>query len=175
MGTVMAFPWKAEFAWAVAAIVAVVAGKAVGGYLSDAFGPFVAGAISLAGAAPLFLLSWQSPVAGVCATFLFNFTMAITLTALAGVLPRSPGLAFGIASFSLAIGAAPALLGFAPTGPGLLCVLSLVSLALLMAGLIVADRQDAGHVLPQTNRLNNPHHDGRTARRRGVANPRRRG
>ena len=44
-----------------------------------------------------------------------------------------------------------------------------------MAGLIVADRQDAGHVLPQTNRLNNPHHDGRTARRRGVANPRRRG
>ena len=165
VGMVMVFPWKADFVWAVVAIIAVVAGKAVGGYVADGIGPLGAGAISLGGAAPLFLLAWEHPMAGVCATFLFNFTMAITLTALASILPKSQGLAFGIASFSLAVGAAPVLLGFAPTGPALLCALSIVSLVLLSAGLVVSGRQDSGRPLPRSSRLDGPSRGGGSSRR----------
>ena len=137
-GMVMAFPWKTEVGLALAAILAVVAGKAVGGFASDRTGPRVASVISLGGAAPLFLLSWEGIAAGLVATLLFNFTMAITLSQLAGLMPQARGTAFGIASFSLAIGALPALLGLRMASPLALCVLSLVSLALLLGGLWAA-------------------------------------
>ena len=77
---------------------------------------------------------------GLAATLLFNFTMAITLSELARLLPRARGTAFGIASFSLAIGAFPALMGLRAVSPGALCVLSLVSLASLLGGLAAAER-----------------------------------
>ena len=135
VGMVMSFPWKAELVLAVLAVVAVAAGKATGGYVSDALGAPIASVVSLGGAAVLFLFSWTSVLAGLAATFLFNFTMAITLSALAGLLPRAHGLAFGIASFALAIGALPALMGLQVSSGPMLCVLSLVSLACLEAGL----------------------------------------
>ena len=137
-GMVMAFPWKVQAGLALVAILAVVAGKAAGGFASDRVGPRVASVISLGGAAPLFLLSWESVAAGLVATLLFNFTMAITLSQLAGLMPQARGTAFGIASFSLAIGALPALLGVRAASPGVLCALSLASLALLLGGLWAA-------------------------------------
>lgn len=140
-GMVMAFPWKTQMALAVCAICAVVAGKALGGRLADRIGLPLASLVSLGGAAPLFLLSWQSPAAGIAATLLFNFTMAITLSALAGLLPQAKGMAFGIASFALAIGALPALLGLRLASPVVLCVLSVVSLVLLELGLACAKRE----------------------------------
>lgn len=138
-GMVMAFPWKAELALAAVAIAAVVAGKAAGGIVADRFGMRTASVVSLGGAAPLFLLAWGSVPAGLVATLLFNFTMAITLSELARLLPRARGTAFGIASFSLAIGAFPALLGLRASSPEALCALSLVSLASLLGGLAVAE------------------------------------
>lgn len=135
-GMVMAFPWKSEFALAAAAIVAVVAGKAVGGYFADGVGLAWASLLSLGGAALAFLFSWENVAAGLVATFLFNFTMAITLSALAALLPRAHGLAFGIASFSLAIGALPALIGFRLSSEYALCALSVASLVLLELGLL---------------------------------------
>ncbi len=139
-GMVMAFPWKAELVLAAIAIAAVVAGKAMGGIVADRFGMRTASVVSLGGAAPLFLLAWGSVPAGLVATLLFNFTMAITLSELARLLPRARGTAFGIASFSLAIGAFPALMGLRTVSPGALCVLSLVSLASLLGGLAAAER-----------------------------------
>ena len=144
-GMVMAFPWKAAPALTLAAVCAVVAGKAVGGVAADALGAPLASALSLGLAALLFLPSWTSVPAGIAATFLFNFTMAITLSSLAALMPRAKGLAFGIASFSLAIGALPALLGFRVASSAVLCALSLASLALLELGLsLMGPRQNAG-------------------------------
>ena len=134
-GMVMSFPWKAQLILALLAVVAVAAGKATGGYASDALGAPIASAVSLGGAAVLFLFSWASVTAGLVATFLFNFTMAITLSALAELFPRAHGLAFGIASFALAMGALPALLGPQGSSGLTLCILSLVSLACLEAAL----------------------------------------
>ena len=138
-GMVMGFPWKQDLALAV---LAVVAGKAAGGRLSDLIGAPATTAVSLGGAAVLFLLSWTSVVAGVVATFLFNYTMAITLCSLARLLPHAKGTAFGIASFALAIGALPALLGHATGTPHVLCAVSLVSCTLLEVALALLARLD---------------------------------
>lgn len=140
VGMTMAFPWKSSMSLAVAAVLAVVVGKAVGGRVADAMGARAASLVSLGGAAVLFLPSWGSVPAGLVATFLFNFTMAITLCSLAHILPRAKGTAFGIASFSLAVGALPALMGVQAESGLCLCVLSLVSLALLESALAVMGR-----------------------------------
>lgn len=137
-GMVMAFPWKAELALAALAIVAVVLGKAAGGLVADRMGLLPVSVASLGLAAVLFLFSWESVPAGLAATLLFNFTMAITLFVLAKLLPQARGMAFGLLSFSLAMGALPALLGVRTASPAALCALSLVSLALLASGLVMA-------------------------------------
>ena len=139
-GMVMAFPWKTEFALALTAILAVVAGKAVGGCVSDVLGAPLTSAFSLGVAALLFPFAHTSVAAGLAATFLFNFTMAITLSALAGLMPQAHGLAFGLASFALAMGALPALLGLRATSGGALAILSLASLIFLELGLMLARR-----------------------------------
>lgn len=141
-GMVMAFPWKAQPALAACAICAVVAGKALGGRVADRIGLPLASLISLGGAVPLFLLAAENPVAGIAAITLFNFTMAITLSALVNLLPQAKGMAFGIASFALAIGALPALLGLRASSAMTLCALSLVSLVLLELGLACARREN---------------------------------
>ena len=56
----------------------VVAGKAAGGVVADGIGLERASAISLGISAPLFLLAFEHPTAGITATFLFNFTMPIS-------------------------------------------------------------------------------------------------
>ena len=136
----MAFPWKGDAVLAIVSVCAVVAGKAAGGVVADRIGLERASAISLGISAPLFLLAFEHPAAGIAATFLFNFTMPITLISLAELMPANRGLAFGIASFSLAVGFSPALVGLrASSGPAL-CILSLISLAALLAGIAAARR-----------------------------------
>lgn len=135
-GMVMAFPWKVGLVWGACAVTAVFLGKAAGGLVADAIGTAFASAISLGGAAVLFWYSWDSVPAGLAGTFLFNFTMAITLSSLARLLPQARGLAFGIASFSLAVGALPALLGLRVVSAQALVVLSAASLVLLELGLL---------------------------------------
>ena len=143
-GMVMAFPWKGELPLAVIAVCAVVAGKAAGGLVADRIGLVRTSALSLGLAALLFPIGWSVPAAGVAATFLFNFTMPITLIALAELMPENRGLAFGAASFALAVGAAPALMGLSAASGPALCILSLVSLAALLAGLAAARRSADG-------------------------------
>ncbi len=133
-GTVMGFPWKAGWL-ALAAALAVVAGKAAGGVLADRRGFAVASVASLAGSAVLFPLGWDVPAAGLMATLLFNGTMAVTLVALCRVIAPSRGTAFGACSFSLAVGALPGLLGLVPSSPHVLVGLSLASLVTLLGGL----------------------------------------
>ena len=139
-GFCMAFPWKGELVYGIVAVCSVVAGKAFGGFIADRFGFLRTSVFSLGSAAALFLFSWTVPACGVVASFLFNFTMPITLTAMADMFPNAKGTAFGAASFALAIGGLPALLGFTLADPVMLCVLSVLSLGTLAAGLTLKER-----------------------------------
>ncbi len=134
-GMVMAFPWKSQMLLLVLSILGVFAGKALGGMVADRIGFRTTAIFSLIAAATLFAPSWEVPVMGLLGVFFFNFTMSITLASLANILPNAKGTAFGLASFSLAGGALPALLGFRVEHPVMLSVISLVSAFALGVGL----------------------------------------
>ena len=135
VGMVMAFPWKSEMLLLVLSILGVFAGKALGGVVADRIGFRTTAIFSLIAAATLFVPSWEMPPMGLLGVFFFNFTMSITLASLANILPNAKGTAFGLASFSLAVGALPALLGFRVEHPVMLSVISLVSALALGVGL----------------------------------------
>ena len=134
-GMVMAFPWKSEMLLLVLSILGVFAGKALGGMVADRIGFRTTATFSLIVAATLFVPSWEIPVMGLLGVFFFNFTMSITLASLANILPNAKGTAFGLASFSLAVGALPALAGFRIEHPAMLSGISLVSALSLGVGL----------------------------------------
>ena len=134
-GIVMAFPWKSEMLLLALSILGVFAGKALGGMVADRIGFRTTATFSLIVAATLFAPSWEIPVMGLLAVFFFNFTMSITLASLANILPNAKGTAFGLASFSLAVGALPALVGFRFEHPVMLSGISLVSALALGVGL----------------------------------------
>lgn len=134
-GMVMAFPWKSEMLLLVLSILGVFAGKALGGVVADRIGFRTTAIFSLIAAATLFVPSWEMPLMGLLAVFFFNFTMSITLASLANILPNAKGTAFGLASFSLAVGALPALAGFRIEHPAMLSGISLVSALALGVGL----------------------------------------
>ena len=135
VGMVMAFPWKSEMLLLGLSILGVFAGKALGGMVADRIGFRTTAIFSLIAAATLFVPSWEMPLMGLLAVFFFNFTMAITLASLANILHEAKGTAFGLASFSLAIGALPALVGFRIEHPVMLSGISLVSALALGVGL----------------------------------------
>ena len=134
-GMVMAFPWKSQMLLLVLSILGVFAGKALGGVVADRIGFRTTAIFSLIVAATLFVPSWEIPVMGLLGVFFFNFTMSITLASLANILPNAKGTAFGLASFSLAVGALPALAGFRIEHPAMLSGISLVSALALGVGL----------------------------------------
>ena len=135
VGMVMAFPWKSQMLLLVLSILGVFAGKALGGVVADRIGFRTTAIFSLITAATLFVPSWEIPVMGLLGIFFFNFTMSITLASLANILPNAKGTAFGLASFSLAVGALPALAGFRIEHPAMLSGISLVSALALGVGL----------------------------------------
>ena len=135
VGMVMAFPWKSEMLLLALSILGVFAGKALGGVVADRIGFRTTAIFSLIVAATLFVPSWEIPVMGLLGVFFFNFTMSITLASLANILPNAKGTAFGLASFSLAVGALPALAGFRIEHPLMLSAMSLVSAFALGVGL----------------------------------------
>lgn len=134
-GMVMAFPWKSEMLLLVLSVLGVFAGKALGGMVADRIGFRTTAIFSLIVAATLFVPSWEIPVMGLLGVLFFNFTMSITLASLANILPNAKGTAFGLASFSLAVGALPALAGFRIEHPAMLSGISLVSALALGVGL----------------------------------------
>lgn len=135
VGMVMAFPWKSEMLLLALSILGVFAGKALGGVVADRIGFRTTAIFSLIVAATLFVPSWEIPVMGLLGVFFFNFTMSITLASLANILPNAKGTAFGLASFSLAVGALPALAGIRIEHPAMLSGISLVSALALGVGL----------------------------------------
>ena len=134
-GMAMAFPWKSDMLLLVLSVLGVFAGKALGGMVADRIGFRTTAIFSLIVAATLFVPSWEIPVMGLLGVFFFNFTMSITLASLANILPNAKGTAFGLASFSLAVGALPALAGFRIEHPAMLSGISLVSALALGVGL----------------------------------------
>lgn len=133
IGLVMNYEWKNSFTAGLITVSAVVLGKMLGGIAGDRFGWRRVTVGSLLVAAVLFVFSFDSMVCGVAAILLFNMSMPITLTALANRFEANKGMAFGMTTVALFIGALPALLG---VGAALFSLPVLVGTTLLSAGLL---------------------------------------
>lgn len=132
-GMAAAFDWKSGL-WALAAVSAVVLGKTLGGFLSDRLGLFRAAGLSLGLCALLFCFSGH-PIPGVLALLLFNMSMPMTLSALAGAMPGARGFSFGLLTFALFLGFLPSYLGAGTIGGTGLAFTALASALLLLPAL----------------------------------------
>ncbi len=126
-GIAHVFPWKEQ--WSIVFILVVILGKMIGGYLSDYFGAFHTGIVSLLVAAICFAFPTK-PIFGLVGIFSFQLTMPITLWMLSKMTTK--GFAFGLLTFGLFIGSLPSLLNLKCTIP--LSVFIIVSLVLFVLG-----------------------------------------
>ena len=113
-GLTAVFAWKADITLLFALTVAVVTGKALGGFLADKFGWIKTAIFALLISAPLLSFFQGSPLLAIIGAFLFQMTMPITLTALSNMLPGRSATAFGLTVLALIIGAIPVYLGAKP-------------------------------------------------------------
>lgn len=136
IGMAVTFSWKTTVFAAVISTLAIVFGKAAGGFLAAKLGFLRTAVVSLSAAAVFYLFSGFMP-AGVLALFLFNMTMPITLYLLIRKLPGLPGFSFGFLTFGLFLGFLPTYFGLPAWRNGSMigCVGSVVSLLILAAGI----------------------------------------
>ena len=147
VGQSLVLPWKSNPALLLALTMAVVLGKALGGFLADRFGWIAIAVTGLVVSAPLLAFFAPLPALAIAGTFLFNLSMPVTLVGLAGMLPGKSGFAFGLTTLALIVGALPA---FTPLhtltgGSGFIFAAILVSIAALYGGL----RLYNGHFRPR--------------------------
>ncbi len=112
VGLILSFEWKSSFILALISIFAVVFGKMLGGIIGDKIGFMKISLISLLVSAFLFIFSFNNSVLGILAILCFNMTMPITLTALSNILFNNKGMAFGLLTVALFIGAVPVFFGY---------------------------------------------------------------
>ena len=115
VGLILSFDWKSNFILALISIFAVVGGKMLGGIIGDKIGFNKISIISLFVSAICFIFAFSSPILGIIAILFFNMTMPITLAALSNILNNNKGMAFGLLTFALFIGAFPTFFGFTKT------------------------------------------------------------
>lgn len=124
-------------------VLAVVSGKAIGGYLGDRFGYIKTAVISLGISLLGFAFSFDYWIWGIIAVLCFNMTMPLTLTAIAGVSNKKYGFAFGLTTFALAIGFVPVVFGAKDWfGIPLLLGGSFLSMLLLVCGFLLLKKQN---------------------------------
>lgn len=112
VGLILSFEWKSNFILAIISICAVVFGKMLGGIIGDRIGFTKISLISLIVSAICFIFSFNNSILGILAILFFNMTMPITLTALSNILFNNKGMAFGLLTFALFIGAIPVFFGY---------------------------------------------------------------
>ena len=137
VGLILAFEWKSSFILALISIFAVVFGKMIGGIIGDKIGFMKISLISLIVSAILFIFAFNNSVLGILAILFFNMTMPITLTALSNILFNNKGMAFGLLTVALFIGAVPVFFGYKDmifTQVGL-CITTLISAIVLYIGI----------------------------------------
>lgn len=137
VGLILSFEWKSNFMLALISIFAVVFGKMLGGIIGDRIGFMKISLISLIASAFLFIFAFNNSVIGILAILFFNMTMPITLTALSNILFNNKGMAFGLLTVALFIGAVPVFFGYkgAIFNPVGLFVTTIISAIILYIGI----------------------------------------
>lgn len=151
IGSVGVYPWKSTNIAGLLMVISIALGKAAGGILSDWAGRRNTTVLALLLSAPLLAFFETSIVASLAGLFLFNLTMAVTVTEIADHLQGYSGFAFGLTTLALIMGTYFIYLGwggfFAPPWITFICI---VLSAIMMFVSIPAD----GKKYSQTGRRN---------------------
>lgn len=116
-------------------VLCLALGKTAGGFAADRWKPIPTAIVSL-GLCALLLFFPLHPLLALCALFLFNMSMPLTLFASARILKGAKGTAFGLLTAALFMGVVPFFLGVQiPESSVLFGALAAVSGALLVIGL----------------------------------------
>ena len=100
--------WKKEL-WQTFLLFFIMGfGKALGGYVSDRIGARKTALFSTLSAIPFLIIGDNIMVLSVIGVCLFSMTMSITFEMALSILPRNPGLAFGVTTIGLFAGTLPA-------------------------------------------------------------------
>jgi FSR family fosmidomycin resistance protein-like MFS transporter len=142
VGSMLSFPWKSNIWLAFVLILAIVLGKSLGGFLADKLGWIKVSVGGLLLSAPLFFFGSQIPAVALLGSFLFNFTMPVTLVALSNTLQGNPGFAFGLTTLALLLGALPGLIGLDKLQSVYLLGIILITAGILYASLNLLSKKD---------------------------------
>ena len=99
--------WNKTTLQTVLLFVFMGAGKALGGILSDLFGIKKVALLSVLIALPLLMFGDNTMLVSLIGVMFFSMTMSVSLGILVSALPSAPGLAFGLTTIGLFLGAAP--------------------------------------------------------------------
>ena len=115
VGLILSFSWKSNYVLALLFVLGVILGIA----------------------AILYTGAFYNSICGILAVLLFNMTMPITLTSLANIFNNNKGLAFGLLTFALFLGAIPVFFGYTDTlfNPIGLFSITIFSAVILFIGL----------------------------------------
>ena len=106
-GTAIPMDWKTTMRLGLISGGASFLGKVLGGFAADKFGARRTGVASLLLSIPFLVFGRDIMAVSVIGIILFNMTMPITLGILAQKFPKNPGIAFGLTTTALLLGAVP--------------------------------------------------------------------
>jgi FSR family fosmidomycin resistance protein-like MFS transporter len=136
-------------------VLAAVCGKTAGGLIADGVGWRATAVTALVLVAPLVVPAAEHRLPAIASSLLVQVTMAVTLVAVYLAMPARPGMAFGLPSLSILLGALPDLTGHVPVEiRPWLPIIALLSAALLFGGLTPGARKAGGVLrdIPTTER-----------------------
>lgn len=119
-------------------------GKAAGGILADLFGIKKIALLSVLLALPFLMFGDNNMYLSLTGVVFFSMTMSVTLGLLVSVLPRTPGLAFGLTTTGLFLGVVPVFF-FKITSLSVNCVLLSVTTVICLICLFISLRKDSAH------------------------------
>jgi FSR family fosmidomycin resistance protein-like MFS transporter len=105
VGLSLDLPWKNTNLLIIMTATVIVLGKGLGGIVADKVGWVKTGIIALLVSAPLITIGSSMFLPSIIGIFVFQFSMPITLAAIARLLPGREGLAFGLTTFVLVFAA----------------------------------------------------------------------
>ena len=108
-GLSVEFPWKENRLLLWLLVAAIATGKVTGGVLADKYGLKKVGFGGFIVAAALLAFFPTIPTLGIFGALTLNLTVTVTLIAIVKVMPQYKGLAFGLTTTALFLGAIPAL------------------------------------------------------------------
>ena len=153
IGGLLSGSWQTPAFAVFALATAALAGKCIGGLLSDRLGWRSSSVFALLLAAPLVAAGLQRFDAALTGMLVFQFTMPVTLAAVYLALPRRPGLAFGLPCLALLLGALPGLSGWLDPVAFKPLAAPLVLLSALMLFVGLGKPLNTGKTVDPTNSL----------------------